>query len=204
MRESRNDLNLQVAGKSDRLNTTLQSSSVWNDDTLDAHDYYERLAPDGTMRPHWSMMTEQLESVGMQTLRARSASIEQFVRENGVTFHADETPDQSNRPWQLSLVPSVLGSAEWKSLCDGLTGRTRLLEKVLSDLLGEQRLIREGIIPGELLWANPSFNRTYHDLEKSQQKLHIAATDLARGSDGIWRECDGNASLCPPTKRRSR
>ncbi|MCA9136456.1 MAG: circularly permuted type 2 ATP-grasp protein [Planctomycetales bacterium] len=169
------------------MNTTLQANSVWNDQVLATHDFYERCSADGVVRPHWSLLTEEYNALGRRALRERTGAIEQFVRENGVTFHADETSEGRDRPWKLSVVPFVIGAAEWKTLSAGLAGRTRLLETVLTDLLGEQRLIREGVIPGELLWSNPSFNRTYHDLEGSQRKLHITATDLARGSDGVWR-----------------
>ncbi|KAA5544675.1 circularly permuted type 2 ATP-grasp protein [Roseiconus nitratireducens] len=126
----------------------------------------------------------------------RSASIEQFIRENGITFHADqsqgavpsdEDEETANRPWQLSVIPFVMGSAEWNVLSDGLVQRTHLLERILVDLLGEQRLIREGVVPGELFWANPVFSRAYHGLEGTPQKLHVTATDLVRGVDGLWR-----------------
>jgi len=48
-------------------------------------------------------------------------------------------------------------------------------------------LVRERIIPGELLWSNPAFPRAYHNLDGDSQKLHVTAADLARGADGIWR-----------------
>ncbi|WP_372894701.1 circularly permuted type 2 ATP-grasp protein [Stieleria sp.] len=168
------------------MNTTLQSNSLWNDSALNAQDYYERCDAAGAVRPHWATVTEEIDRLGLPELRDRSAAIERFCRENGVTFHASETPDESNRPWKLSVVPFVIGAAEWETLSTALAGRTRLLETVLADLLGPQRLIREGIVPGELLWANPSFKRTYHNLETSQQHLHITATDLARDADGVW------------------
>lgn len=170
-----------------RVNTLLQSNSVWNDETLQTQDFYERRGSDGMVRPHWSMMTEAIDSLGYQSLRERSAEVEQFVRENGVTVHATETPGQPNRPWNLSVIPFVLGPNDWQTLSAGLSARTNLLETVVADLLGPQRLIREGVIPGELLWSNPSFNRTYHNLGEPLQKLHVTATDLARGDDGVWR-----------------
>lgn len=139
------------------------------------------------VRPHWQKLSERLESLGRHNLRDRSDSVEQLIRENGITFHADALAGAENRPWQLSVVPFVLGNAEWQVVAAGLQARTRLLEHVLRDLLGEQRLIRERIIPGELLWCNPAFHRAYHKLDGDSQKLHIAAADLARGSDGVWR-----------------
>ncbi|MCO8120299.1 circularly permuted type 2 ATP-grasp protein [Stieleria sp. TO1_6] len=169
------------------MNTTLQTSSVFNDDRLDPLDFHERRSADGCVRPHWSSLTDQIESLGVDVMRQRSDSIEQFIRENGVTFHADEKVGAPDRPWKLSAIPFVIGSSEWQTLHDGLTERTLLLAEVLADLLGPQRLIREGVVPGELLWTNPYFYRAYHGLEKSQQKLHITAADVVRASDGQWR-----------------
>ncbi|WP_286177927.1 circularly permuted type 2 ATP-grasp protein [Rhodopirellula sp. JC639] len=168
------------------MNTTLQSNALWNDTTLHADDYYERCDAEGAVRPHWALVSEEINTLGREALQDRSAAIERFCRENGVTFHAAETPEETNRPWQLSVVPFVIGAGEWSELSTALAGRTRLLETVLADLLGPQRLIREGVVPGELLWANPSFNRTYHNLETPQQHLHVTATDLARDANGVW------------------
>ncbi len=167
------------------MTTLLQTDSVWNDETPVPNEYYERRGDDGSVRPHWSLISQAFESFGRQSLRERSAEIEQTVRDNGVTFHTSEPSGQANRPWNLSVVPFVISPSDWYSLSAGLVARTQLLETIVGDLLGQQRLIREGVIPGELLWANPSFNRAYHDLEPSQQKLHVTATDLARGDDGI-------------------
>lgn len=170
------------------MNTTLQtSSSLWNDDRLNAGEFYERRAADGSVRPHWQKISGRFESLGLGTLRDRSDSIEQLIRENGITFHATDKTDTRNRPWQLSVIPFVLGAQEWRGISDGLQARTRLLEHVLQDLLGEQRLIRERVVPGEVLWSNPAFHRAYHQLDGMSQKLHVTAADLARGSDGVWR-----------------
>jgi len=177
------------------LNTTLNSSSLWFHETVAPGGFDERLAPDASVRPAWQLVSEQLDTLGAAELFDRSASVDQFIRENGITFHADRRRDvgggeddaASNRPWQLSVIPFLVATDEWNRLADGLAQRTRLLQAVLSDLLGEQRLIREGVIPGELFWANPAFSRAYHGLDASPQKLHITATDVARGSDGAWR-----------------
>src|SRR6056297_1413062 len=119
----------------DRLNTTLQFSSLWNDAPPGAGEFYEHCTADGIVRPHWQKLGERLASLGRHNLRDRSDSIEQLIRENGVTFHADALAGAENRPWQLSVIPFVLGKAEWQELATGLQARTRLLEHVLRDLL---------------------------------------------------------------------
>ncbi|MEM6365497.1 MAG: circularly permuted type 2 ATP-grasp protein, partial [Planctomycetota bacterium] len=155
----------------------------------------ERRAPDGSVRIHWRMLSDQINALGAEQLRSRSDSIEEFIRENGVTIRTDlapsttvSQPQSGDRPWQLSTIPFVMGSFEWNNLRNGLIQRTRLLETMLADLLGPQRLIREGVIPGELLWRNEAYQRAYfHSESDAPQRLHITAADLARDGDGVWR-----------------
>jgi uncharacterized circularly permuted ATP-grasp superfamily protein/uncharacterized alpha-E superfamily protein len=169
------------------LNTTLQSTSFWNDEAIASEGYDERLTTDGEPRPHWQTLSVQFEELGRETLTGWASSIAQFIRENGITAQSEEDVRGSERPWQLSALPFVLSANEWGSLKEGLIERTRLLEAVLGDLLGDQHLIRQRIIPGELMWANPHFHRCYSNLDPAPQKLHVIAADLVRGGDGQWR-----------------
>lgn len=144
--------------------------------------------PDGKVRPAWKPIASYLDVLGAAGLDDRKSTIEQLVRENGTTFFV-ETEDESdrNRPWQLSTLPLVIDAETWSRVETSLAQRTRLLEAVLDDLLGPQRLIRERIIPAELLAANPLFERAYHGLPNSGgHRLHITATDMARAADGSW------------------
>ncbi|WP_143544121.1 circularly permuted type 2 ATP-grasp protein [Rhodopirellula sp. MGV] len=170
----------------------LQASSFWNAPTNPASDFDERVDATGKVRAHWAMMSSELESLGTPLLHTRSRAVNQFIRDNGVTFQPAEPGHQSsqgqmNRPWRLSVIPFLFEQNEWQVLREGLIERTRLLETVLNDLLGPQRLIRERIIPGQLLWSDPTYHRAYHELDPGAQKLHVSATDLARDIDGQWK-----------------
>ncbi|QDT09534.1 hypothetical protein K239x_14800 [Planctomycetes bacterium K23_9] len=148
--------------------------------------YDEMVGNDGTMRGHWAMCAREMDSLGWEGLNRRAQAVEKLVRENGTTFQIDGDADQQPRPWQLSSTPVVIDSASWSIVEAGLKQRTRLLSKVLDDLLGEQRLLREGIIPADLLWSNPYFHRVYHSLQTSTHRLHITATEIAREANGNW------------------
>ena len=56
-----------------------------------------------------------------------------------------------DRPWNLSPIPVVLAADEWPGLAEGLAQRARLLELVLADLYGPQRLLLDGALPAELV-----------------------------------------------------
>ncbi|TWT82261.1 hypothetical protein CA13_37230 [Planctomycetes bacterium CA13] len=149
--------------------------------------YDECKSADGQIRPHWQPIANYFQSLGPDGFRERSATIDQLIYENGTTFNVDSDEGRLVRPWRLSSIPLVIDSTSWSKLESGLTQRTVLLETVLDDLLGPQRLIKEKVIPPEVLWANPFFQRAYHKLPSvGGKRLHITATDLARATDGTW------------------
>ena len=46
----------------------------------------------------------------------------------------------------------------------GLAQRARLLDLILTDLYGPQRLLRDGLLPPALVFANPAFLRPCHGI----------------------------------------
>ena len=100
------------------------------------------------------------------------------------TFASSVTSSPGPGIWRschLSWTPSA--GPTWKRVS---SSAVRLLESILGDLLGPQRLLRERVLPAELLSANPEFYRCYHDLPVLGNRLSLTATDLARDDDGRW------------------
>ncbi len=62
-----------------------------------------------------------------------------------------------------------------------------LFNSILADLYGPQRLLREKMIPAELVFPNPAFLRACWGIEPPGGVfLHMYAADLARSPDGQW------------------
>jgi len=65
--------------------------------------------------------------------------------------------------------------------------RARVLEALLADLYGPQRLLAEGLVPPELPFGHPNFLWPCHGLvPHGGSWLHVYAADLARAPDGHW------------------
>ena len=92
-----------------------------------------------------------------------------------------------DRPWNLDSIPLMIPPSEWSQLEAGLIQRARLLNSILVDLYGPQRLLHSGQLPPALVFANPGFWRPCHGVRVSGDTyLHLLAVDLARGPDGEW------------------
>ncbi len=150
--------------------------------------YDEAVGSDGHPRPHWSGLFDSLRDLGPPELARRWREARGMIRENGVTYNVYGDPNGTARPWQLDPIPLVISATEAATLDRGLTQRVRLLELILADLYGPQRLLREGHLPAELVYANPGFLRPVHALPvPGGRYLHLYAANLGRGADGRWR-----------------
>jgi uncharacterized circularly permuted ATP-grasp superfamily protein/uncharacterized alpha-E superfamily protein len=141
----------------------------------------------GVLRPHWDTFINSLSALGGRELARRWRTARQRIRENGVTYNVYGDPLGMDRPWNLDAIPLMIPPSEWSQLEAGLIQRARLLNLILADLYGPQQLLRGGLIPPALVFANPGFWRPCHGVRISGNTyLHLLAVDLARGPDGEW------------------
>jgi uncharacterized circularly permuted ATP-grasp superfamily protein/uncharacterized alpha-E superfamily protein len=146
--------------------------------------YDEMFDHDKNVRPHWKALKNNLEKIGLEQLLLKQKEIDWRLEDNGVTYNVYNDPGGLNRPWKLDPIPFILEEEEWKKIEAGLKQRCRLFNLLLQDIYGEQRSIKEGIIPMEVIYAHGGFMREMHGMNMS---LGIYAADMARGPDGkIW------------------
>ncbi len=148
----------------------------------------EMLAADGSVNPSWSHVASWLGGLTPEQAAATNAEILRLLRENGVTYSVHGAPDGEHRAWQIDAVPWVVSEQDWKTIEAGLIQRAELLDHILTDLHGEQRLISEGWLPPELIHAHRGYLRPCHGMQLvSKRQLVLYAADLARGPDGrMW------------------
>jgi uncharacterized circularly permuted ATP-grasp superfamily protein/uncharacterized alpha-E superfamily protein len=154
---------------------------------LTAGTYHELLDGSGAVRPHWRRLFDQLQRNTPAQLVQRQALLARQIQENGVTYNVYADPKGADRPWELDLLPHVIAADEWQQLSAGIAQRARLLNAVLADLYGPQRLISEGLLPAELVFGHNNFLwPCQHIAPPEEIFLHLYAVDLARTPDGRW------------------
>ena len=79
----------------------------------------------------------------------------------------------------------MVSAPDWDVLEAGLVQRSRVLNAVLADVYGARRSLTEGVLPPELLFANPGYMRAANGIEvPGHHQLFMHACDVSRLPDG--------------------
>ncbi len=137
---------------------------------------------------YWKTFFRALKALGPAEIPGRNLDLQRFLRENGVTYNIYGDPDGINRPWSLDMIPFLISAAEWTHISRGLEQRAILFNLLLKDIYGEQQLLRDGILPMEVVYNHPGFLRQCVGVDLPfQNHLVLYSADMARTSDGkIW------------------
>ncbi len=141
----------------------------------------------GRIRPHWKTFMEAVAASRSEQMRRRISHVQRQIFENGVTYNVYADPQGTVRPWDLDLLPLILSPEEWHHIQAGVRQRAMLLNLILKDIYGEQRLLHEGLLPPALVHGHNGFLRSAHGIPSPDGVyLHLYAVDLARSPDGGW------------------
>ena len=149
----------------------------------------------GRLRDPWQRFADALptpegEPELAEELERRVGQVAQRIRLDGVThnvFSDDPKVRAATRAWSLELLPQLIEAKDWAAIEAGVVQRAELLQRMLADLYGPQRLLHEGLLPPALLLRHPGWLRPMIGVRPAGgQRLLIVAFDLARGPDGRW------------------
>ena len=146
----------------------------------------EMLAPDGSIRAAWRPLIDRLDRLARQGIDARFARADRYLRDAGVYYRAYGDGASDAREWPLAHVPLLIEDGEWQTVAAGLVQRADLLEQVVADIYGENRLVAEGLLPPQLIAASPEYLRPMVGSPAARHFLHFLAFELGRGPDGRW------------------
>jgi uncharacterized circularly permuted ATP-grasp superfamily protein len=155
--------------------------------------YDELVEASGTTRPHAKMVGSLLANMSAESFARCQSLAELSLAQRGVTFsvYSDERGTEKVMP--VCLVPRVIGAAEWTRLEKGLVQRLATLQLFLDDLYGEQKAIRDKVMPADLLLGSKHYLPQLRGMKPpGGVRIHIAGIDLIRSPDGVLRVLEDN------------
>ncbi len=145
----------------------------------------ELVGPDGRVRAHWASLLDTLGGLSREDIDDRFAAAGRRIRDMGVSYRV--LGETKERTWPLSRLPLLLPQAEWREIAAGVAQRAELLDMVLRDAYGEQRLVQEGALPAAVIAGSPDYVRAMSGATPQGGRwLRFYAAEIGRGPDGRW------------------
>jgi len=156
--------------------------------------YDEMFAGPGRPRPHYQRLFDRFGRMdGMGDLLERQRTADQTFINRGVTFTVYSDTAGTEKIFPFDLIPRIVPAHEWAVLEAGLTQRMQALNLFLADIYGDQRILREGVVPAEMVETSKHFRREMMGFAMPRGLfVHINGTDLVRDEDGTYRVLEDN------------
>ncbi len=147
----------------------------------------EAVLPSGLPRRPWRRLAAAIRRLGLRQFNRYWQSGVQLIRETGVSNNLAGDPWDNERPLTLDPIPLLIAEEEWTRIERAVIQRAELLNAILFDLYGKQKLLYEHFLPPALVFDNPQFLRPcFGFAPPAGVYLHTYAADLARSPDGRW------------------
>ncbi len=154
---------------------------------LDPAIYDEMFLPDGAPREHSKSLYETLSRISPQDINSIQEWVSRSFLQEGISFLVYGDDEAEERIIPVDCVPRVLSAAEWQMLDSGLVQRLRALNLFIEDVYNGARIIRDGIIPQDLVLDCPQYRPEMEGYSAPHGTwVAVCGTDLVRTQDGFY------------------
>jgi uncharacterized circularly permuted ATP-grasp superfamily protein len=145
--------------------------------------YDEMVLPNGVARSWAKPMYDKLANMPLEIFEERRKLADLSYLVQGITFTVYNDGRGTERLFPFDLVPRIIPRSEWDVIERGLAQRVTALNLYLQDIYGQQRILKDRIIPRNLVYSCKHFRREMVGLTVPRDiYVHIAGIDLVRDS----------------------
>ena len=156
--------------------------------------FCELLGLSGQPHPGAEAILRQLSTISEAELRSRAAAAESDLFDLGVTFTVYSEKNSIDRVLPFDLIPRIIAPDEWSTIEAGVIQRVTAINLFLADIYGGKRILRDGILPRELVLGNANFRREMDGVAVAGGVYAaIAGIDIVRDDQGKFLVLEDNA-----------
>jgi uncharacterized circularly permuted ATP-grasp superfamily protein len=155
--------------------------------------YDELIADDCTPREPATRLVNYLASLSTAEINKRKEMAESTIQEMGVSFTVYTDEGNIDRAWPFDIIPRTISASHWEKTARGLKQRLKALNMFINDLYHDQEIIRDGVIPAEIVLKSKNFRPECVGVTPPYGVwANICGTDLVRDLDGQFYVLEDN------------
>src|SRR3954470_2228318 len=159
---------------------TMQTSELMQSYLVDANTWDE-MYTDSSVRQQYKYAVEFLEKLSIDDLNKREDFAKRLFMSQGVTFTVYSSGEGIEKIFPFDIIPRIITAAEWDFIERGIKQRLRALNLFLKDIYSNQFIIKDGVIPAQMIYSCPHYLREMHNFPVPYDiYVHISGIDLIR------------------------
>ncbi|MEK7661297.1 MAG: circularly permuted type 2 ATP-grasp protein [Pseudomonadota bacterium] len=144
-------------------------------------DEMRGIAQGGEIRAPYKALAKWLSANSIEDLKLRQLAAEHIFRKTGITFAVYSNDEAEERIIPFDIIPRIISSQEWQLIESGMKQRVSAINMFLSDIYGKREIMKTGILPDELIYANPQYRLQMTNIKPPHDVwAHICGIDLVR------------------------
>ncbi|HKZ38155.1 MAG TPA: circularly permuted type 2 ATP-grasp protein [Chryseolinea sp.] len=170
----------------------MQSTELFNH-YLQVPRTWDEMYDDGNVRLHYQNVFNFLLSIPGDELSKKEELAKKLFMSQGITFTVYSSGEGIEKIFPFDIIPRIITASEWDFIEKGIKQRLRALNLFLKDVYHQQFILKDGIVPVELIYSCPHYLREMQGLSIPYDiYVHIAGIDLIRDHDGTFYVLEDN------------
>ena len=159
---------------------------LFNQYPIASHIWDEMKGAEG-IRNQYHSIYEACQKLNLDEFLQKHQLAAELFMSQGITFTVYSENEGIERIFPFDIIPRIITGAEWDHIEKGIKQRLSALNLFLKDIYNEQQIVKDGIIPADLIASCPHFTREVFGIQVPFDiYVHIAGIDLIRGDDGTF------------------
>ena len=143
------------------------------------------------------LLVEKIASLSADNLLTKQKAAETMLLQMGITFAVYGGDEGAEKIFPFDVIPRIVEGTEWNRIEAGLRQRIFALNAFLDDIYNDRRILKDGIIPGEVVYSSRTYRKACEGFRPPRGIwCHVTGTDLVRDRDGSFYVLEDNLR-CP-------
>jgi uncharacterized circularly permuted ATP-grasp superfamily protein len=134
-----------------------------------------------------------LRNIPGDELSKKEELAKKLFMSQGITFTVYSSGEGIEKIFPFDIIPRIITAEEWSFIERGIKQRLRALNLFLKDVYNHQFILKDGIVPVDLIYSCPHYLREMQGVAVPYDiYVHIAGIDLIRDHDGTFYVLEDN------------
>ncbi len=146
---------------------------------------WDEMCDQGSIRNHYDRLVTSFSQLDLEALQQKDLLAGELFMNQGITFTVYSDNKGIERIFPFDIIPRIITGREWDTVERGIKQRLKALNLFLKDIYNDQQIVKENVIPANLIASCPHYLREVHGVKVPHDiYVHISGIDLIRGDDG--------------------